>query len=763
MSKTEFVQHPLIKPNSITKRLYQETIIGSAVKWNTLTVLPTGVGKTVIAILAAAYQLRKYPNSKCVILAPTKPLVLQHHQTFQDFMQVPSEKMKIITGEVNPTKREELWNQSQIAFMTPQVLQNDLLTSRYGMENLSLLVVDEAHRAVGEYAYVFIASQYLKTAKPTLLLALTASPSSEIDKIREIVNNLGIENIELRTRDSPDVAPYLPPVDFEWQEIQLPEKFHYVGQTLRRAIKTRLVPIKEADFINTSDPRRVSVRQILQIQREIQHQIATNTSPPSHLFQLVSYCAGLLRLYHCVELLETQGVTALSRYLQGLQKDARRSRASKAIQRLAQDSNLQEAEQLIDELISAGIEHPKLATIVEIVEQQLASVPSSRIMIFTRFRDMAKLLEKTLATSTSSKPIRFVGQASKGDDRGLTQKEQGEILQRFRNGTYNVLVATSVGEEGLDIQECDLVVFYEAVPSAIRLIQRRGRTGRTHPGRVIVLVALGTRDQGYYWAAIHRETKMKELLKEMNKMSRDIEKERKQSSLKEFMEPKTPEKPAKTENQVKIVVDNRELRSSITKALKELEVQLEVETLEVGDYILSDRVAVEAKTSDDFAQSIIDRRLFTQLSTLKENFAIPLLLITGASLYGSSAINPAAVRGALSSSIVDFNVPVVNVKDPKEAAALLFTIARREQTEYKRPIGLRGKKPVLSMAALQEYIVASLPGVNTTLSKRLLTQFGNISALIQASAEELAEVHGIGKAKAQKIREALDTTYEPEE
>ncbi|MFX1342903.1 MAG: ERCC4 domain-containing protein, partial [Promethearchaeota archaeon] len=256
---------------------------------------------------------------------------------------------------------------------------------------------------------------------------------------------------------------------------------------------------------------------------------------------------------------------------------------------------------------------------------------------------------------------------------------------------------------------------------------------------------------------------MKELLKEMNKMSRDIEKERKQSSLKDFMGPKNSEKPAITETQVKVVVDNRELRSPITKALKELEVQLEVETLEVGDYILSDRVAVETKTSDDFAQSIIDRRLFTQLSNLKDNFTIPILLITGASLYGSSAINPAAVRGALSSSIVDFNVPVVNVRNPKEAAALLFTIARREQTEYKRPIGLRGKKPVLSMASLQEYIVASLPGINSTLSKRLLTQFGNISTLFQASAEELAEVHGIGETKAQKIREALDTTYEPEE
>jgi Fanconi anemia group M protein len=256
---------------------------------------------------------------------------------------------------------------------------------------------------------------------------------------------------------------------------------------------------------------------------------------------------------------------------------------------------------------------------------------------------------------------------------------------------------------------------------------------------------------------------MKELLKEMNKMSRDIEKERKQSSLKEFMDPKIVEKPVKAENQVKIVVDNRELRSSITKALKDFDVQLEVETLEVGDYILSDRVAVEAKTADDFAQSIIDRRLFAQLGALKDNFGIPLLLITGETLYGSSAINPAAIRGALSSSILDFNVPVVNVKDPNEAAALLYTIARQEQAEYKRTIGLRGKKPVQSMAALQEYIVASLPGVNTVLSKRLLTAFGSISTLIQASAEELAEVHGIGKTKAQKIRDALDATYEAEE
>ncbi len=763
MSKTEFIQHPLIKPQTVTKRLYQETIIGTAIKWNTLVVLPTGVGKTVVAILAAAYQLKKFPNSKCVILAPTKPLVLQHFQTFHELMTLSKDQMTVITGEVNPRQRVNLWNQTLIAFMTPQVLQNDLLAGRYSLNDVSLLVVDEAHRAVGDYAYVFIASQYLKESQSPLLLALTASPGSEIDKIREIVSNLGIENIELRTRDSADVRPYLPPVEFEWQEIQLPEKFQQIRQVIRHAIKARLNPLKEVGYIDTVDSNRITVRQILQLQREIQQRIASEISPPIALFQLISHCAALIRLFHCLELLETQGVSALHRYIESIVMEANRGRASKAVKVLAQDENLIEAQTLISELISSKIEHPKLNELVRIVNEQLAQFPNSRIMIFTRFRGTAKLLETTLSNSTQSRPIRFVGQASKANDRGLTQKEQGEILQLFREGTYNVLVATSVGEEGLDIQECDLVVFYEAVPSAIRLIQRRGRTGRTHPGRVIVLVALGTRDQGYYWAAVHREAKMKELLKEMKKMSREIEEKRKQSTLQDFMNSASPSEQSNDENVIKIIVDTRELRSSITKALKEFEVKIEVESLEVGDYILSNRVAVEAKTADDFAQSIIDRRLFTQLRTLKDNFEIPLLLITGSSLYGSSAINPAAVRGALSSTIIDFNTPVINVKNANEAAALLFSIARQEQTTRKQTLSIRGKKPSLSMTALQEYIIAGLPGVNTTLAKRLLTSFGNITALVNAGVEKLATVQGIGKIKAQKIREALDIPYETEE
>lgn len=763
MSETEYVQHPLIKPNRISKRLYQETIIGTAIKWNTLVVLPTGVGKTILAVLAAAYQLRKLPSSRCIVLAPTKPLVFQHLKTFRDIMALSEDEMEIITGEISPQKRQKMWGQFKILFMTPQVLQNDLLAGRYSLDDVSLVVFDEAHRAVGEYAYVFIGRQYLKQAQSALILALTASPGSEIEKIQEVVTNLGVENIEIRTRESPDVAPYLPPVEFEWYEIQLPTEFLQVGKTLRRAIKERLVPLKEYDFLPSSDPRRVSVRQILQAQREIQHQISHATTPPSHLFQLVSNCAALVRLYHGVELLETQGLSALQHYLTGLQKEAQRGKTSKAVQNIVQDANILEAQSLVQELVSSGIEHPKLNELIRIVKRQFAITSESRIMVFTRFRDTAKLLETTLSSVSAVRPIRFVGQATRAGDRGLTQKEQGEILQLFREGTYNVLVATSVGEEGLDIQECDLVIFYEAVPSAVRLIQRRGRTARTQPGRVIVLVALGTRDQGNYWAAIHRETKMKELLKEMNKMSQDIERERKQSTLKDFIASENKEPSSKTDDEIKIIVDNRELRSAITKALNDLEVTIEAETLEVGDYLLSDRVAVEAKTADDFAQSIIDKRLFQQLSSLKESFAVPLLLITGSSLYGSSAVNPAAIRGALSSALTGFNVSVINVKTPKEAAALMYAIARQEQSSRKMTLSIRGKKPVLSLAALQEFIVAGFPGVNTTLAKRLLLQFGSITELAKASEKELAMVHGIGKTKAKTIRETLDAVYEPEE
>ncbi len=764
MTAKEHVTHPLIKPRAIEKRLYQETIIGTVIKWNTLVILPTGLGKTLIAVLAAAYRLRKIPNSRCVFLAPTKPLTLQHQATFQNTMNIPDDDLQLVTGEVPPARRKKIWEKVKIAFMTPQVLQNDILAGRYTLKDVSLLVVDEAHRAVGEYAYVFIAEQYYKQAASPLLLALTASPGSEIEKIRQVVSNLGIENIELRTRESLDVAPYVPHVKFEWREVKLPEKFREVGRRLKQAMRSRLQPIKEAGFIETRDLTRIGVRDILGLQRDLQRRISAESQPPSHLFQLVSHCAALIRLFHCTELLETQGISALASYLSNVFSKAKGSGGSKAIRGLALDSDFQEARRLTEKLLAEKVEHPKIPILMHIIRQQFKDTPESRVIVFSRFRGTAQLVEAALKELPGVLPIRFVGQASKTDDPGLTQKEQAKILQAFRDGSYNVLVATSVGEEGLDIKECNLVIFYEAVASAVRLIQRRGRTGRTRPGRVVVLVAKGTRDQGCYWSAIRKEAQMKELLKEMRKMSRDAARDRKQATLKDFMTPSSQkEQESVSAQSIRIVIDSRELRSGIAKSLKSLGAELQVETLEVGDYILSDRVGVETKTASDFAQSIVDKRLFTQLGALRDTFTIPLLVISGESLYGTGGVSHQAIRGALASAMIDFRVPTVNVASAEDAANLLFTIARREQQERKHTLSIRGGKPSLSTSALQEYIIASLPGINTTLAKRLLAKFGNVSEVIQTSLEQLEGVHGIGKTKAKAIRKALDSPYEQDD
>lgn len=119
----------------------------------------------------------------------------------------------------------------------------------------------------------------------------------------------------------------------------------------------------------------------------------------------------------------------------------------------------------------------------------------------------------------------------KAGERGLKQKAQVDAVNKFREGEYNILVATQVGEEGLDISECNLVVFYDNVPSAIRFVQRKGRTGRKAAGRVVVLITRDTLDEAYYWIS---KRKMKQVKGMVGRMNRMIGKE-KSGSLDRFM------------------------------------------------------------------------------------------------------------------------------------------------------------------------------------------------------------------------------------
>jgi Fanconi anemia group M protein len=356
-----------------------------------------------------------------------------------------------------------------------------------------------------------------------------------------------------------------------------------------------------------------------------------------------------------------------------------------------------------------------------------------------------KLLD-ALGKLDGIRAAKFVGQADREGDEGLTQREQAQVLRKFREGEVNVLISTAVGEEGLDIPNVDLVLFYEAVPSEIRLIQRRGRTGRTRPGRVLVLLAKGTRDEAFYWSAVHKEERMREALRGYGE--EPMEKE--QRKIEEF----TPQK-------VRVIVDHREMPSGVVHELAQLGVEVEARQLDVGDFILSDRVGVERKSVGDFLQSIVDKRLLSQAKQLSEAFERPVLILEGEGLYSRRAIHPNAIRGALAALAVDFGISVLPTQDERETAAILAIIARREQTELAREVAVRGEAKGLTLPEQQRFIVEGLPGVSAVLAERLLSHFGTPERVMAASEEELQEVPGIGKVKAREIRRVLSSQYRP--
>lgn len=740
-----YVQHPLIKPNSIEARTYQQVIFSTAIKGNTLVVLPTGMGKTQIAIMVAAHRLASIQRSKVLMMAPTRPLALQHRQSFCRFMTLPEREFQVLTGETPPARRKELWRNSRLVFATPQVVEHDLLAGRLSLGDFSLLIFDEAHRAVGDYPYAFIAERYVREAMDPLILALTASPGADAARIEEVKRNLFIEHVEIRGEKDLDVLPYVKPIEIEWRRLELPKEFVEVKQLLEGQLKEQLALLRAHGFI--SHARGVGKRDLLEVQKKIQAAVQGPERPPEKFYAALVAQAAAIRLCHAIELLETQGLAALERYLARLLRRARMPGATKALKVLANDPRTWRAFRSVQRL-REGVEHPKLEEAARVLRAQFEREPNSRAIVFAHYRDSVDRLFEVLDKLPGIRPVKFIGQAARGTDAGMSQREQAQILEAFRAGEYNVLISTSVGEEGLDIPSVDLVLFYEAVPSEIRSIQRRGRTGRAGPGRVVVLLAKGTRDEAFYWSSVRKEQRMREALAKEAPPQREGQK-----VLSDFIQP-----------EVKVIVDHREMASGVARELSKLGVAIEARQLDVGDYILSDRVGVERKTVQDFLQSIVDKRLLEQAKLLADTFERPVLVLEGelGDLYSLRAIHPNAIRGALAALAVDLGISILPARDEAETAALLASIARREQTEHARELAVRGEPKGLTLPEQQRFIVEGLPGVSAVLAERLLAHFKTPERVMMASEEELQEVPGIGKVKAREIRRVLTSTYNPD-
>jgi Fanconi anemia group M protein len=267
-------------------------------------------------------------------------------------------------------------------------------------------------------------------------------------------------------------------------------------------------------------------------------------------------------------------------------------------------------------------------------------------------------------------------------------------------------------------------------------------------------MAIGTRDEAYYYISRRRERMMAVALKQVASQATEMELD--QPNLEEFLKEEqmreTPQKPT-------IIVDARELGSPTTRELSKYDILITQETLSIGDFVISDRAAIERKTVEDFVASIIDGRLFEQISNLKSAYEMPILLIEGEGFQTSRNIAPEAVMGAVASIIVDFGVPVVWTRSPSETALLLLSIARREQSRGTRRPRVRMERKPDSLTREQEFVVAGLPLVDTVIARRLLKAFGTVEKVFLASDKELQNVEGIGKKISDRIRKLLTATY----
>jgi len=789
-----YVEGALLEPDVIERRDYQVNLADAALSGNTLVCLPTGLGKTAVSLLVTAERLADDAGGKSLLLAPTKPLVEQHAAFYREALEVDDDDIVVFTGEVRPDDRAELWESARVVVATPQVVENDLVGGRVSLRDVVHCTFDECHRATGDYAYTYIAERYLADAADPLVTGMSASPGGNEEDILQVCENLGISEVEVKTEEDDDVARYTHDTDVEWEQIELPDEIIEIRDKLNEVITERLEALKDLGVARTTQPD-VSQKDLNRMRGELRKLIDNDQSEG---YEGMSAHAEVMKLRRAVELVETQSVESVRRYFERQRNAARSSGASKATQRLVSEPRVKEAMRRVKEYDDL---HPKFRRVRMLLAETLGIEGGDRVIVFTESRDTAEALTEFLGNHFEVE--RFVGQGDKDGSDGMTQKEQKERLDAFSAGEFEVLVSTSVAEEGLDVPEVDLVLFFEPVPTAIRSVQRKGRTGRQDEGRVVVLMAEDTRDEAYFWISRRREKEMRQELESLKSVAEEVEGELDdsqqaltdfdsadgegdgdegedenadgQAALSGFEPPdpdeqeverkETPDDPHHDDEEtVEIVVDQRELDSHIARDLSKRDaVETRLETLEVGDYVLSDRVAVERKSIEDFLDTLLggDRSVFEQATDLVRHYDRPVYVIEGDDLYGARNVHPNAIRGALASLAVDYGISILRTEDEGDTADLLETIASREQLKRDREVSAHGEKAAKTLDEQQEYVVSAIADIGPVTARSLLEHFGTVEEVMTAREGDLLEVSGVGEVTAERIREVIGSKYEP--
>lgn len=791
-------------------RVYQQVMFAVAAEKNSLIVLPTGTGKTLIAMMLAKYVLGKTAaqDVKVLIMAPTRPLVAQLAEEFGKYLQCAVFRA---TGTTNAEKRDIGYVKHTIICGTPQTIEKDLVRGTLNAAPIGLIIYDEAHRAVGSYAYVNVAKFLSNAAAGARSIGLTASPGSNKRKLAEIMGNLRLEHLEIRGSDDPDIVGYVAPCVMTWRTVPLDRHLVKILSVLKRKHWQQVKYLVGKGVLKERE-------KFSRARLKAYAQRAESRSRPGEQTLLTVYTSA--HLSHLIELLETQGVAAGARFL----RDQARKVASNAIgtasaRALLTDPQLRDAFRDLINMERESAVHPKFKTVLQVLSEAGLSIhdfepaaskhrpflqEDSKILVFTNYRATAIELAEFFRKH-DVKAQHFIGQQNKVDEPGMTHRIQKETLENFRKHKIQLLTATSVIEEGLDVAECDLVIMYDAVPSAIRQIQRRGRTARKRVGRVVGLIAQNTRDEVYRRIAERNEqgiysvlrngkrpmfkndrpnnqpaggqqSQIEPQLESAANLSTQIEsnasagKGREHSAIaynqtdrgRESVEPATGFSVVRATRKATLTIRTAERSSSVTRRL------LVAERLRI---LFSDKLSVPFAAKPDVGIIVVnsrelpmwisDGRLFADARIAVEEYDHRFLLIIGSER--SEVVSADAIFAALAAMSLNHGFSIVQLRNSKEATQFITHLAEKRfnaEATFNGAFRSR-KKKTMDQRLIQA--LSAIPNVNTAIAENLLVHFGTISEVAAADRTSLCDVSKVGTAKSAEISAFMHHRYKEEE
>ncbi|KAF2132539.1 P-loop containing nucleoside triphosphate hydrolase protein, partial [Dothidotthia symphoricarpi CBS 119687] len=502
-----------------TIRDYQFNIVQRGLFNNLLVALPTGLGKTFIAATIMLNWFRWTMDAQIVFVAPTKPLVSQQVGACFGIAGIPRSSTTMLTGGVSQALRAEEWKSKRVFFMTPQTLLNDLKAGYADPKNIVLLVVDEAHRATGAYAYVEVVSFLRRFNQSFRVLALTATPGADVESVQKVIDGLDISKVEIRTENSMDICSYVHQRKIEKHVFTNSSEMEMCMDLYSEALQPLVKTVTGLNAYYNPDPRSLTPYGCTQASSKWMQDAGRNAN--QGVKSIVRTVFSILAsISHGMDLLKFHGIGPFHSKMKEFKQDSEKTK-SKYKKQVLDSEAFKKLMVRLDAWVTDKefIGHPKLEFLQEVILNHFANAEDgenpntqTRIMVFAHFRDSAEEIARVLKRHDPMiRPRVFVGQSTAKNSEGMNQKEQLEVIEKFKAGTYNTLIATSIGEEGLDIGEVDLIICYDSKASPIRMLQRMGRTGRKREGKIVMLQMQGKEENDANKAKDSYE-KMQELI-----------------------------------------------------------------------------------------------------------------------------------------------------------------------------------------------------------------------------------------------------------